>query len=120
MTLDEIRKLISDAEIQFSSDAVCRSGTIVNVSGDEQEYVIYRGWNAALANQCDEMWGEFNFDLVRCIKDGCANEAELSKALSEVYLEDSHWDWFMKSVHYNSDSYQWFSCVLMALQKARA
>jgi hypothetical protein len=108
MTLEEIRKLISDAEIKFSPDAVCKSGVIVGASGDEREYAIYKGWSAALANQCDEMWGEFNFALVSSIKNSCADELELSKALGDVYLEDSHWDWFNKSLHYSSESYQWF------------
>ncbi|WP_420234038.1 hypothetical protein ACN079_06490 [Pseudomonas sp. ABY48] len=106
MTLDEIRSLL-DA-MPPNEDAIIQKGNLLDLNNCSVEFKIHHGWDIAHGNLCDKLWGEFNIKLLRHVRDNCQDENLLETEISNLSLEDSHWEWFKKSIACRTDEYHWF------------
>ncbi|MFM4851168.1 GNAT family N-acetyltransferase [Aeromonas caviae] len=108
MTIDELKALLDTDEIKPDFTKAASHGYIKNSNNDNVKYEIFVGWDLAMANQCDKMWGYFNTELIQFIVDKSYSEEELRTIESYIQLSDSHWNWLTKSCVYKSEEYKWF------------
>jgi len=64
-----------------------------------------------LAHSCDRNWAQFNINLMKFIKDQNYDDAKRASVLSQIQIDDSHWDWLAKACFYRTDEYEWFFLV---------
>ena len=107
MTLDEIKHLIKSGQIQ-SDTVTIEEGMLSLVSGEENHYKVFHGWNIAASLECDEKWGRSNLELFEHIQQQNFDDDKLAEILNSIQTEDHHWDWFKKSVGTTGDEYEWF------------
>lgn len=112
ISLEEIRDLLSQQAVLPNQDNVVASADIPGLDGATFTYVINHGWDLLASHQCDQLWGDFNFQLMEFIKDQQYSEEELQSVLDEIFIEDAHWDWLLKSYAYRTDEYNWFYLIV--------
>lgn len=108
MTIDDIRTLLEQHEITPDFKEVAAVGTVKNHADEDIKYTLLVGLDIVKANQCDKMWGIFNTELLQFIRDKGYSSEELSEIESYIQIDDSHWDWLLKSCAYKTDEYKWF------------
>ena len=108
MTIDEIKKMLDSGEIAPSNEDVVKDGVLLTHDGNCVDYQLHHGWDIAKAHICDKDWGKFNVELLRFIKNMNYDNESLSLVFEKLQMEDSHWKWFNKSVHYKTTEFDWF------------
>lgn len=106
--LQKIKALLAEAGPIASSGATVASGVLVGASGVEVCYQLNLGWDIPVANVCDETWGVFNIQLMRFIRSLKYEGAALDAVLAQIQVDDSHWRWLNKSLHFKSEEHKWF------------
>ena len=109
-TIEDIRRALDAAPPVISSHSIVSKGTLAGV-GREVDFAIHVGWDLLIANLCDRSWGAFNVALLRHIKKIEDSGVDVTSILGLAQLEDSHWRWLDKSMHYRSDCYKWVFLV---------
>lgn len=108
LTVAEVRKMIAEEGIApETADVVCQ-GTLFTPDGEPVEYSLHHGWDPVKAYLCDKSWGVFTVQMLHFIKNQNYDDATLYKVLSEIQIDDHHWDWLAKTLHYNGEEYDWF------------
>lgn len=106
MTLDEIKKLISEGGIKPSTNEL-KLGKFKS-NNTVLQYRVFHGWDIARAYKADNQWGNFNAELLDYIQNQNYSEADLQKVLDQIQIHDSHWCWFDKHYAFKSEEYNWF------------
>ncbi|MBV6325380.1 GNAT family N-acetyltransferase [Duganella violaceipulchra] len=109
-TIEEIRHWLDVASPSISEAGIISTGRLAGKAG-EVDYTIHAGWDLVFANLCDRSWGTFNVTLMRHIQSLEAKGIDINPILESAQLEDFHWRWLNKSLHYKGNSYQWFFLV---------
>lgn len=86
---------------------VTPKGTIPDNIGKIHNYNILHGFNIKLNLKHQKRIGDFYFDLSNKIE-VCGSEQEKEKIFSSLSLEDHHWNWILKGIHFNKPGYEWF------------
>ena len=97
-----------------NSTSVISKGFLNKIDGSKERYEIVYGWNLELSKNCDTQWAEHNLNFFQYIQDN-VDEENLNKVLESLQIEDAHWSWFNKSMHFYTDVYKWF--YLLAEEK---
>ncbi|MBB3213909.1 hypothetical protein FHW67_003215 [Herbaspirillum sp. Sphag1AN] len=106
-TMEDIRRALDTVSLANIAAGKISSGKLVGKAG-EVDYAIYAGWDLLFANLCDRSWGAFNVTLLRYIQSLEAQGVDVDPILEVAQLEDYHWRWLDKSLHYKGNCYQWF------------
>lgn len=109
-TIEDIRRALDAASSSIITAGIISTGKLVGKAG-EVDYTIYAGWDLLFANLCDRSWGAFNVSLMRHIQSLDAEGVDIDPILEAAQLEDYHWRWLDKSLHYRGNCYQWFFLV---------
>lgn len=107
ITLAEIHKVLDSAPVVPSSESIIAKGTLAG-SGGEIDFDVLTGWDLGIARLCDRSWGTFNVELLRQIRNLELGGADITEILENAQLEDYHWRWLDKTLHYRGDCYEWF------------
>lgn len=99
-TIDDIRRALDAAPPTISSSGIISKGTLAGGTG-AVDYTIHLGWDLLIANLCDRTWGAFNVTLLRHIRKLEAQGVDIAPILESAQLEDNHWRWLDKSLHYH-------------------
>lgn len=108
MTIDDIRTLIEKQDVRPDPKDIAAIGTVKSYANKDIDYTLFVGWDIVKACQCDRMWGIFNTNLIQFIQDKKYTNEELLEIQSYIQIDDSHWDWLLKSCVYKTDEYKWF------------
>lgn len=108
MTIDDIKKMLDSGMIAPTDKDIVERGQMTSLKGGHVEYQLHHGWDPAKAHLCDKTWGLFNVELMRFIKRQAYDDGQLRAALDQIQIDDSHWNWLMKSFCYRSSEYEWF------------
>lgn len=87
--------------------SVISKGILTKNDSSKQEYEIIHGWNLELSKKCDTQWAEYNLVFFQFIQDN-VKEEDINDVLESLQVEDNHWSWFNKSMHFYTDAYKWF------------
>gem|GEM_PF-566631 len=111
--LEELRELLSKSpDTAPTPVAVISQGKLSSGSGSNESFELRLGWDPATAHLCDKTWGAFNVKLMEHIEAQRYGEQELKAVLATIQIDDSHWRWLNKSLHYRSDDqYKWFFMI---------
>lgn len=109
-TIEDIRRALDAASPSSITSGIISTGKLEGKAGDV-DYKIYAGWDLIFANLCDRSWGAFNVSLMRHIQSLEAEGVDIDPILEAAQLEDHHWRWLDKSLHYKGNCYQWFFLV---------
>lgn len=106
----EIRKKILNGEEVFGSfsDIIICEGEIQDSAKGALKFQVTHGFNPNKAFLCEFDWTDFNNNLLNFIAQQNYSDDERNEVLDSLSLEDSHWNWFMKSAIYRSQGYEWF------------
>jgi hypothetical protein len=110
-TLEDIKKLLDSGNLPFDLANIVHNGTINGANGASKAYQIHHGLDLVLARSCDNQWGKFNVNLMSFISKQNYDAATLKQVLSEIQVDDSHWEWLIKSLKYRTSEYDWFFLV---------
>lgn len=108
MTMEDLRGLIRSGGIAPEKKAPISEGYINDCNGNAKAYELYEGWDPIRADECDLMWGEFNFNLLKFISEQNYSKEELAEIQNYIQLDDSHWDWLQKSCCFKNPQYKFF------------
>ncbi len=109
MDIEELRRQIDSGELELSSSVNnIESGSLLNNKGKSIEYQINHGWDVISAKKCDLEWNSFNIKLFQYIEEQNYTEEKLEDVLAGIQVQDSHWNWFDKSIRYTVKGYEWF------------
>lgn len=111
ITLEDIKKLLDSGNIPFDHANIVNNGTFNVANGTPKAYQIHHGLDLVLARACDSQWGKFNVNLMRFISKQNYDAATLKQVLSKIQVDDRHWEWFTKSLVYQTSEYDWFFLV---------
>lgn len=109
-TIEDIRRALDAAPQIISPSGIIYRDTIAGPAG-AVEYSIHLGWDLLIANLCDRTWGAFNVSLLRYIRKLESEGVDIAPILESAQLEDNHWRWLDKTLHYRGDSYKWFFLI---------
>jgi len=109
-TIDDIRRALDAAPPTISSGGIISKGALAGRTGSV-DYTIHLGWDLLIANLCDRSWGAFNITLLRHIQKLEAQGVDIVPILESAQLEDHHWRWLDKTLHYRGDCYKWFFLI---------
>lgn len=109
-TIEDIRRALDDANPEISSHSVVDTGELI-ADGSSVTYTIHLGWDLTIAHMCDRSWGGFNVALLRHIRELELSGKDINPILDSAQLEDHHWRWLDKTLHYRGDRYKWFFLV---------
>lgn len=109
-TIDQVRRALDAAPAEIGLHSVIAKGTL-NSHGGSVEFTIHLGWDLVIANLCDRTWGTFNVALMRHIRKLEASGVDISPILASAQMEDHHWRWLDKTLHYRGNCYKWFFLV---------
>ncbi len=90
-----------------SKKTIISQGLLKKNDDSEKEYQIIHGWDMKLSQDCDSQWNEHNLKFFQYI-DNHFDDEKLDEILQSMQLEDSHWNWFKKSIHCREEGYEWF------------
>lgn len=107
MSLQELRDLVASTDLCLESESIIARGTLTDANGAMAAYEIREGWDIVLAHACDTTWGEFNVQLMQFIEKNVQPE-QRDIVLSQIQIDDAHWDWLLKAARYKTDEYRWF------------
>ncbi len=85
-------------------------GLLSKADSSTVPYQIINGLDSKLSQRSDITWGTFNLENLKHIQKNIPTEDQ-EKVLISLQPEDSHWNWFNKSVHYNTTEYEWFYLI---------
>lgn len=108
ITIADIKAMVAAVQGPLVDGPALSQGLLTRFDGVEVPYGIHGGWNIQLANACDDLWGAFNIQLLDYIATQRQAGADISEVMNDVQLDDAHWRWLAKSVHYMTDEYRWF------------
>ena len=111
MKLEELKELIESGAIEASVENYIESGNLIKSNNDEVPYLIHCGWDPVLAHRCNREWAESNIELFEDIENQIDDDNERKKVLESIIYQDSHWDYVLKSIHFKSNSYDWFFLI---------
>lgn len=109
-TIEDIRRALDAAPPTISPSGIISKGTLAGLAG-AVDYSIHLGWDLLIANLCDRTWGAFNVTLLRHIRKLEAQGEDIVPILESAQLEDNHWRWLDKTIHYRGDCYKWFFLI---------
>lgn len=109
-TIEDIRKALDSISTDIGINGALIEDLLVGKSG-KIPCTIHLGWDLQIAHACDRSWGAFNNTLLRHIRSLEVGGVDVSSILMAAQLEDHHWKWLNKSLHYRGDSYKWFFLV---------
>lgn len=109
-TIEDIRRALDAAPPEISSSGIVSTGTLTG-RANTVDYAIHLGWDLLIANICDRTWGAFNITLMRHIRKLELSGLDIAPVLESAQLEDDHWSWLIKSLHYRGDCYKWFFLI---------
>jgi GNAT superfamily N-acetyltransferase len=109
-TIEEIRRALDAAPPEISLNGIISKGTLT-ARTSEIDCTIHLGWDLLIANLCDRSWGAFNVSLLRHIRKLEAEGVDIAPLLESAQLEDNHWRWLDKTLHYRGDCYKWFFLI---------
>ena len=111
--LEELRELLARSpNTAPAAVTVIGSGILSSSSGSTKPYELQLGWDPITAHLCDQTWGNFNVKLMEHVEAQQYSEQELKAVLGAIQIDDSHWRWLSKSLHYVSDDqYKWFFLI---------
>lgn len=109
-TVEDIRKALDSADAEISLGGVVAEDVLLGAAGPVP-CTVHLGWDLQIAHLCDRTWGAFNNTLLRYIRKLEKDGADIEPILAAAQLEDHHWKWLNKSLHYRGDSYKWFFLV---------
>ena len=109
-TIDDIRRALDATPPIISPGGIISRGTLAGQCGSV-DYTIHLGWDLLIANLCDRTWGAFNITLLRYIRKLEAQGIDIDPILESAQLEDNHWRWLDKTLHYRGNCYTWFFLV---------
>ncbi|MEK7153858.1 MAG: hypothetical protein AAB834_07955, partial [Patescibacteria group bacterium] len=107
-TINKIKAMLVAGTINPSYDDVIKTGTLIAADGQVAPYTLHQGWDIAKCFACDDKWGEFNVRLLNYIDSQKYDQATRDKVLSEIQMDDSHWEWFKKACYHKDTSFNWF------------
>jgi hypothetical protein len=108
LTITDIIRMLDSNVITPYQNAIVATGVLTTPCKKFVDYTLHHGWDPAKAYACDKSWGCFNVELMRFIKRQNYDEPSLRNVLYEIQVDDSHWEWLNKSLHYRSSEYDWF------------
>jgi hypothetical protein len=111
VTIADIKAMVAAAPGPVVNGPPLAQGQLVRFDGVLIEYGIHEGWNIQLANACDDLWGDFNVQLLEHLAAQSRAGVDMTQVMEEVQLDDAHWRWLAKSVHYMSDEYRWLFLI---------
>lgn len=109
-TIDDIRRALEAVPPTINPSGIISQGTLAGRAG-AVDYTIHLGWDLMIANLCDRTWGAFNVTLLRHIRKLEAQGVDIAPILESAQLEDNHWRWLDKTLHYRGDCYEWFFLI---------
>lgn len=109
-TIDDIRQALNAAPPIISQSGIISQG-VLTMQANAVDYTIHLGWDLLIANLCDRTWGAFNVTLLRHIRKLEVQGVDIVPILESAQLEDNHWRWLDKTLHYRSDCYKWFFLI---------
>ncbi|KEA51773.1 hypothetical protein DT73_16120 [Mangrovibacter sp. MFB070] len=92
---------------QLEDDIIIEEGIIKKNDGSSAHYSISFGWNLIKALICDKKWKEYRIRMLTYLEENY-DEEKREELLSKIQVEDHHWNWFGKSLHYREEEYKWF------------
>ncbi|PZQ76820.1 MAG: N-acetyltransferase [Variovorax paradoxus] len=110
ITIDEIRQALDKLPADISLGGKIASDLLANSAG-EVPCDIHLGWDLQISRLCDRTWGAFNNTLMRHIRKLEVSGTDIAPILAAAQLEDHHWKWLDKALHYKGDAYKWFFLV---------
>lgn len=87
--------------------AVMHAGVRKNSFGHDVPFEIRHGWDIQLASLCDTEWTVKNVEILTFVQQN-VSEDSLAQEVSKLYMEDAHWRWLGKAIHYYTDEFNWF------------
>lgn len=108
VTIADIKAMVDAAPGPMVNDLPMARGQLLRFDGMDVAYSIHGGWNIQLANACDDLWGDFNIQLLEYLATQSQAGVDMTQIMEDVQLDDAHWRWLAKSVHYMTDEYRWF------------
>ena len=85
-------------------------GLLSKIDGSSEKYEILHGWDISLSQKCDIQWGSYKLSLYEYIHKNISDD-KIDEMLNSIVMEDNHWNWFSKSVHYKQENYKWFHLI---------
>ncbi len=107
MTVEQIRKMLDEAEPD-NNNCIASGSIKDNEKGELVTYQTFLGLDFVRANNCDKFWEEFNVSLIEFIATSDFTQDEIAQIERDIQLDDRHWDWLLKSAHFQSEEYKWF------------
>lgn len=111
LTQQEIKDLITSGGIAANQDNIVKQGVLKRDDGVDVDYQLHVGWDFVQAYTCDSTWGPFNIKLMDFIQKQNYDAATLAGVFADIQVDDAHWDWFAKSLHFKTAEYVWFFLV---------
>lgn len=111
VTIADIKAMVAAAPGPLVNGPPLVQGQFLRFDGVLSTYSIHCGWNIQLANACDDLWGGFNVQLLEYLAAQREAGVDITQIMEEVQMDDAHWHWLAKSVHYMSDEYRWFFLI---------
>ncbi|MEA9786462.1 hypothetical protein VDF90_04190 [Xanthomonas campestris pv. raphani] len=108
VTIADIKAMVAAAPGPIVNGPPLAQGQLTRFDGVHAAYGIHEGWNIQLANACDDLWGDFNVQLLEYLATHSKAGANMTQIMEDVQLDDAHWRWLAKSVQYMTDEYRWF------------
>jgi len=106
-TQNQIREMLSESILEIDEKNIILKETITDIQKNKSDFIITNGWNAQFSVKLTEEWRTFKMQVFKAL-----DELKLTKEeklnLIKKNIEDSHWDWFNKSIRYQGDEYEWF------------
>ncbi|WP_458048826.1 hypothetical protein [Paraburkholderia strydomiana] len=106
MTLEDIKAFLDRKTPLFDKGTVVKAGVIQRDDGGEVPFEVQAGWDLGKAHWCDKNWGIFNLSLMKFIKTNYVEEKR-KEVLESIQIDDSHWEWLKKAIHYRTSEYAW-------------
>jgi hypothetical protein len=72
-----------------------------------EELEIHHGLSGLDNLKADREWTQFNANLLGKLFESVEAGADLESLLSEVNIEDKHWEWVRKGLAFDSKEYEW-------------
>ncbi len=87
---------------------VIDEGELEHVRKKKFAYKIVHGWDLVSSTECDVFWRKGWLAIFKQIQKVEPDKDKQEKMLASISMEDFHWNWFQKAIHYSTDEYEWF------------
>jgi len=78
------------------------------VTNEDEQVEIYHGLSSLDNLAADRAWAQSNANLLGEILEKVKAGDDMDLLLSQVDIEDKHWEWVRKGFAFDSDEYEWF------------